>query len=224
MFTSVINTVEGTLAIQTALICMAVSILLGLVMAFAYMIQGKYTKQFVITLVILPVLVQTVIMLVNGNLGTSVAVMGAFSLVRFRSLPGSARDISAIFFAMVVGLAAGMGFISYAVIITVLVCIIMVVLSKSKLGETKEEEKDLRITIPENLDYSEIFDDLFEKYAKIHSLNRVKTTNMGSMYELSYGVVIKADSSEKEFIDELRCRNGNLPIVCSRPVVGREEL
>lgn len=224
MFTSVINTVEGTLSIQTALICMVVSILLGLVMAFAYMIQGKYTKQFVITLVILPVLVQTVIMLVNGNLGTSVAVMGAFSLVRFRSLPGSARDISAIFFAMVVGLAAGMGFISYAVIITVLVCIIMVVLSKSKLGETKEEEKDLRITIPENLDYSEIFDDLFEKYAKIHSLNRVKTTNMGSMYELSYGVVIKADSSEKEFIDELRCRNGNLPIVCSRPVVGREEL
>ncbi len=224
MFTSVINTVEGTLSIQTALICMVVSILLGLVMAFAYMIQGKYTKQFVITLVILPVLVQTVIMLVNGNLGTSVAVMGAFSLVRFRSLPGSARDISAIFFAMVVGLAAGMGFVSYAVIITVLVCIIMVVLSKSKLGETKEEEKDLRITIPENLDYSEIFDDLFEKYAKIHSLNRVKTTNMGSMYELSYGVVIKADSSEKEFIDELRCRNGNLPIVCSRPVVGREEL
>lgn len=224
MFTSVINTVEGTLSIQTALICMVVSILLGLVMAFAYMIQGKYTKQFVITLVILPVLVQTVIMLVNGNLGTSVAVMGAFSLVRFRSLPGSARDISAIFFAMVVGLATGMGFVSYAVIITVLVCIIMVVLSKSKLGETKEEEKDLRITIPENLDYSEIFDDLFEKYAKIHSLNRVKTTNMGSMYELSYSVVIKSDSTEKEFIDELRCRNGNLPIVCSRPVVGREEL
>lgn len=224
MFTSVIDTVEGTLSIQTASICMVVSILLGLVMAIAYMIQGKYTKQFVITLVILPVLVQTVIMLVNGNLGTSVAVMGAFSLVRFRSLPGSARDISAIFFAMVVGLATGMGFVSYAVIITVLVSIIMVLLSKSKLGDNKEEEKDLRITIPENLDYTEIFDDLFEKYTKIRSLNRVKTTNMGSMYELSYSVVIKSDSREKEFIDELRCRNGNLPIVCSRPVVGREEL
>lgn len=224
MFTSVIDTVEGTLLIQTALICMVVSILLGLVMAFAYMIQGRYTKQFVITLVILPVLVQTVIMLVNGNLGTSVAVMGAFSLVRFRSLPGSARDISAIFFAMVVGLATGMGFVSYAVIITVLVCIVMVLLSKSKLGDNKEEAKDLRITIPENLDYSEIFDDLFEKYAAIHSLNRVKTSNMGSMYELSYSVVIKADSSEKEFIDELRCRNGNLPIICSRPEVGREEI
>lgn len=224
MFTSVIDTVEGTLSIQTALICMVVSILLGLVMAFAYMMQGRYTKQFVITLVILPVLVQTVIMLVNGNLGTSVAVMGAFSLVRFRSLPGSARDISAIFFAMVVGLATGMGFVSYAVIITVLVCIVMVLLSKSKLGDNKEEVKDLRITIPENLDYSEIFDDLFEKYAAIHSLNRVKTSNMGSMYELSYSVVIKADSSEKEFIDELRCRNGNLPIICSRPEVGREEI
>lgn len=224
MFTSVIETVEGTLSIQTALICMVVSILLGLVMAFAYMIQGRYSKQFVITLVILPVLVQTVIMLVNGNLGTSVAVMGAFSLVRFRSLPGSARDISAIFFAMVVGLATGMGFVSYAVIITVLVCIVMVLLSKSKLGDNKDEAKDLRITIPENLDYSEIFDDLFEKYAAIHSLYRVKTTNMGSMYELSYNVVIKADSSEKEFIDELRCRNGNLPIICSRSEVCREEL
>lgn len=224
MFTSVIDSVEGTLSIQTALICMVVSLLLGLVMAFAYMIQGRYSKQFVITLVILPVLVQTVIMLVNGNLGTSVAVMGAFSLVRFRSLPGSARDISAIFFAMVVGLATGMGFVSYAVIITVLVCIVMVLLSKSKLGDNKEEAKDLRITIPENLDYSEIFDDLFEKYAAIHSLNRVKTTNMGSMYELSYSVVIKADCNEKEFIDELRCRNGNLPIICSRSEVGREEL
>lgn len=224
MFTSIINSVEGTLSIQTAFVCMVVSIILGLVMAIAYMIQGKYTKQFVITLVILPALVQTVIMLVNGNLGTSVAVMGAFSLVRFRSLPGSARDISAIFFAMVVGLATGMGFISYAVIITFFVSVVMVLLTKSKLGDTKEETKNLKITIPENLDYSEIFDDLFEKYASIHSLNRVKTTNMGSMYELTYSVVIKDESKEKEFIDELRCRNGNLPIICSRPVVGREEL
>lgn len=224
MFTSVINTIEGTLSIQTALICMVVSILLGLVMAFAYMMQGRYSKQFVITLIILPVLVQTVIMLVNGNLGTSVAVMGAFSLVRFRSLPGSSRDISAIFFAMVVGLATGMGFVSYAVVITVIVSIVMVLLSRSKLGDTKEEEKNLKITIPENLDYSEIFDDLFEKYATIYSLNRVKTTNMGSMYELSYSVVMKPESKEKEFIDELRCRNGNLPIICSRPVVGKEEL
>lgn len=224
MFTSVINTVEGTLSIQTALICMAVSILLGIVMAFAYMIQGRYTKQFVLTLVILPALVQTVIMLVNGNLGTSVAVMGAFGLVRFRSLPGSSRDISAIFFAMVVGLATGMGFVSYAIIITVLVSIVMVVLSKSKLGDAKVEEKDLKITIPENLDYTEIFDDLFEKYAVTHNLNKVKTTNMGSMYELSYNIVIKSDSNEKEFIDELRCRNGNLPIVCSRSMVGKDEL
>ena len=224
MFTSVIETVEGTLSIQTAFICMAASILLGLVMALAYMVQGKYTKQFVITLVILPALVQSVIMLVNGNLGTSVAVMGAFSLVRFRSLPGSSRDISAIFFSMVVGLATGMGFISYAVVITILVSVGMIVLTKSKLGDTKEVTKDLKITIPENLDYAEIFDDLFDKYTAVHSLNRVKTTNMGSMYELSYGVVIKDEKKEKEFIDELRCRNGNLTIICSRPVVGKEEL
>lgn len=224
MFTSVINTVEGTLSIETAIICMGVSILLGLVMAIAYMMQGKYTKQFVITLAILPALVQTVIMLVNGNLGTSVAVMGAFSLVRFRSLPGSSRDISAIFFAMVVGLATGMGFVSYAIIITVIVSIVMVLLTKSKFGDTKELTKDLKITIPENLDYTEIFEDLFQDYTVSHSLNRVKTTNMGSMYDLTYSVTIKDEKKEKEFIDELRCRNGNLPIICSRPVVGKDEL
>lgn len=223
MFTSIINSVTGTLSIESAIVCTGVSLILGLVVALVYMIQGNYSKNFIVTLVLLPALVQTVIMLVNGNLGTSVAVMGAFSLVRFRSLPGSSREISGIFFAMVIGLATGMGYLTYAVAITVMIGLGMILLSKTKFGEKKGTIKELKITIAENLDYTEIFDDLFEKFTKKAELCRVKTTNMGSMYELHYTIELVDQKQEKEFIDELRCRNGNLTIVCGRPVM-KEEL
>lgn len=223
MFTSILSTIQGTLSIQAALISMFAAILIGFIIAGAYMMQGQYSKQFVVTIIILPLLVQSVIMLVNGNLGTSVAVMGAFSLVRFRSLPGSSREISVIFFAMVAGLATGMGFITYAIAITIMVGIMMVVLSKLKIGENSSSLRVLRITIPENLDYTDVFDDVLDEYTKSHCLDRVKTTNMGSMFELSYNIRMKNDNMQKQFIDALRCRNGNLTIVCQRPV-SREEL
>lgn len=223
MFTSIIDTITGTLAIESALICTAASLFLGLIIALVYMVQGSYTKNYIITLVLLPALVQTVIMLVNGNLGTSVAVMGAFSLVRFRSMPGSSREISGIFFAMVIGLATGMGYLTYAGAITVLIGLGMLVLSKTKFGENKAAIKELKITIAENIDYTEIFDEIFEQFLKKVCLNRVKTTNMGSMYELQYCIEMKDLTQEKQLIDALRCRNGNLTIVCGRPV-SREEL
>ncbi len=217
MFTSIINSVTGTLSIESAIICTLVSLVLGFIISLVYMAQGSYSKNFIITLVLLPALIQTVIMLVNGNLGTSVAVMGAFSLVRFRSLPGSSREITGIFFSMVIGLATGMGYVTYAAIITVIISLGMILLSKSKFGEKKGVSKDLKITIPENIDYTQIFDDVFEKYTKKSILQKVKTTNMGSMYELKYSVEMNNEKQEKEFIDELRCRNGNLTIVCGRP-------
>jgi len=217
MFTSIINSVTGTLSIESAIICTLVSIVLGFIISLVYMAQGSYSKNFIITLVLLPALIQTVIMLVNGNLGTSVAVMGAFSLVRFRSLPGSSREITGIFFSMVIGLATGMGYVTYAAIITVIISLGMILLSKSKFGEKKGVSKDLKITIPENIDYTQIFDDVFEKYTKKSILQKVKTTNMGSMYELKYSVEMNNEKQEKEFIDELRCRNGNLTIICGRP-------
>lgn len=224
MFTSILNSVEGTLTIQTALMCTVVSLLLGLFIAVIYMLQGTYTKNFVITLAILPALVQLVIMLVNGNVGTSVAVLGTFSLIRFRSVPGSSREISSIFFAMSIGLATGMGFLTFAVVMALLIGIVFLILGKSPFGDMKSTDKDLRITIAENLDYTEIFEDIFQKYTSRCTLRQVKTTNLGSMYELDYHITLKDTCQEKEMIDAIRCRNGNLTIICGRRQTIQEEL
>ena len=162
------------------------------------------------------------IMLVNGNLGTGVAVMGAFSLVRFRSLPGNAREIGSIFLAMALGLAAGMGYLGTAMLLMIVsggITILLISLPAGRAGR-----KELKITIPENLDYSGIFDDIFAKYTKKSELVRVRTVNMGSLYELCYQVDLKSEFIEKNMLDEIRCRNGNLTIVCGRLPDGRDEL
>lgn len=167
-------------------------------------------------------MVQTVIMLVNGNLGTGVAVMGAFSLVRFRSLPGNAREIGSIFLAMALGLAAGMGYLGTAMLLMIVsggITILLISLPAGRAGR-----KELKITIPENLNYSGIFDDIFAKYTKRSELVRVRTVNMGSLYELCYQVDLKSEFIEKNMLDEIRCRNGNLTIVCGRLPDGRDEL
>lgn len=224
MFSSILTGTEGSLTIQNALLCMLVSILLGLLIAVIYGAQGTCSKNFMLTLTLLPVLVQMVIMLVNGNLGTSVAVLGAFSLVRFRSVPGSSKEMAVIFFAMAVGLATGTGFLSFAVVMTIMIGGVFLVLGKTRFGESKQEDKDLRITIAEHLDYTEIFDDIFRKYTDSCSLQRVKTTNLGSMYELEYHITLKDIAKEKEMLDAIRCRNGNLTIVCGRRAAIQEEL
>ncbi|MGN6712293.1 DUF4956 domain-containing protein [Anaerocolumna jejuensis] len=216
MFTSIIASVTGSLTIETALICTVVSLILGGIIAVIYMTQGTYTKSFIITLILLPALVQAVIMVVNGNLGAGVAVMGAFSLVRFRSIPGSSKEISSIFFAMVVGLATGMGYITYAVLITVIIGLALFLLSRFSFGDKKNINKELRVTIPENLDYTDVFDDIFKKYTNNVTLTKVKTTNLGSMYDLYYEIELLDGSKEKEMIDDIRCRNGNLTIICGR--------
>lgn len=214
----------GSLTAAGALWCSLTSLALGFVIAWIYMYRTQYSKSFVVTLALLPVIVQAVIMLVNGNLGTGVAVMGAFSLIRFRSVPGSAREIGCIFFAMAVGLATSMGYLLLAACFVLLVGGALLLLTATRFGEPKQSERDLRITIPENLDYDGIFDDVFATYTNGVELLRVRTVNMGSLYELQYRIQLKGDTIRKEFIDELRCRNGNLTIVCGRPAVGREEL
>lgn len=224
MFSSVLNTASETLTITNALLCTGTSILLGFIIALVYMAQGKYSKNFVTTLVILPPLVQIVIMMTSGNLGSSVAVLGAFSLVRFRSQPGSSKEITSIFFAMAVGLATGMGYLSFAALITIVIGFLLLLLYKTSFGNKRAEEKELKVTIPENLDYTEIFDDIFEKYAKKVSLERVRTTNLGSMFELSYAVTLKDEKEQKTFLDDIRCRNGNLTVIIGRPEVGVGEL
>ncbi len=199
---------------MTTFVYTGAGLLLGFVIAEFYMYRNAYNKQFVVTLVLLPAIVGAVISIVNGSVGTGIAVMGAFSLVRFRSIPGTAREIGFIFFAMAVGLATGMGYILFAAVFSVMVGIASLVLFNSKFGEPKEARKQLRITIPESLDYTGLFDDLFAEFTLAHKLKRVKTTNMGSLFQLSYDVVLKNEDKEKDFIDQLRCRNGNLDIIC----------
>lgn len=206
----------ASLSIQEALCYACTAGVLGVLIALTYMKTGKVSKNFARTLVVLPILVCVVMLAVNGNLGASVAVLGAFSLVRFRSLQGTSREIAFIFFSMTVGITCSIGYLSFAVCITVLICVIHLILQLLKFGEKKEQEKELRITIPENLDYTDIFDDLFKEFTERWQLIRVKTTNMGSMYELTYHVKLKEESREKKFLDEIRCRNGNLTIVCGR--------
>lgn len=225
MLNSLTNvTASGSVTLESLLICTLASLILGLGVALIYMYRNLYSKSFVVTLALLPAMVQIVIMLVNGNLGAGVAVMGAFSLVRFRSIPGSAREISSIFFAMAIGLATGMGYVAIAVLFLILIGIMNLLLNTLRFGEQKEAEKELKITIPENLDYTGIFDDLFDKYTKKAELIRVKTTNMGSLYELHYHIVTRNSDIEKSFLDELRCRNGNLNIICGRIPLRRDEL
>jgi len=194
-------------------------------MAFAYMYRTRYTKSFVITLALLPAVVCVVIMLVNGNVGTGVAVAGAFSLVRFRSVPGTAKEICTLFLAMGAGLIAGMGYLGFAVLFTVIMCVIFVLYNCLDFGSKKNAAtfKTFNITIPEDLDYSGVFDDIFAEYTRSHDLIRVKTTNMGSMFKLTYNVELTDATREKEMIDKLRCRNGNLEIAVSKQeTVGTE--
>ena len=227
MLDTILNLTTATassLTLQSLLFCTLASLILGMGVALVYMYRNTYSKNFVVTLALLPSMVQIVIMLVNGNLGTGLAVMGAFSLVRFRSIPGSAREIGSIFFAMAVGLATGMGYLGIAFIFLLIVGLASILLTTVRFGEEKKTEKLLKITIPENLDYSGIFDDLFNTYTKNAELVQVKTTNMGSLYELHYHIVLKEPAIDKNFLDGLRCRNGNLNIVCGRVSASRDEL
>lgn len=218
------STSTSAVSVEQFLICTAVSLILGVMIAFVHCYKNRASKNFLLTLAILPVIVQVVITIVNGNLGTGVAVMGAFSLVRFRSVPGNSREIGNIFLAMAIGLAGGMGYVGIAVLLFVIVSVFQILLMVLPIIGGNHYEKDLKITIPENLDYQDIFDDVFETYTVSAQLDKVRTVNMGSLYELQYRVVLRDQNKEKAFLDDLRCRNGNLGISCGRPATDREEL
>ncbi len=218
MFTSLLNNATGSLTVSTAIYCTLASIVLGFLIAIVYKVDQKSTKNFTITLVLLPVMVQMVIMMVNGNLGTSVAVLGTFGLVRFRSLPGTSKEICFIFLAMAIGLATGMGYLTFAVFTTTVCGVVYMMIHLTHFADTNPQMRDLRITIPENLDYTTIFDDVFEQYTRKVELNRIKTTNLGSMIECRYTIILKDAKEEKQMIDEIRCRNGNLTVLCGRVI------
>ena len=208
------------------LLCMLCSIIIGLIIALTYMYKNRFTKSFIMTLALLPAVVCIVIMMVNGNIGTGVAVAGAFSLVRFRSVQGTAKEINMIFVAMGAGLIAGMGYLTYAILFTIIVCGIWLLYNTLNFGEANNTEKykTLRITIPEDLDYTGVFDVIFNEYTSKCELISVKTTNLGSLFKLTYNVTLKNEGVEKELIDKLRCRNGNLEISVSKQEINVMEL
>ncbi len=200
------------------LLCLGASLLIGLLMAAGYTYRTKYTKSFVVTLAMLPAVVCVVIMMVNGNIGTGVAVAGAFSLVRFRSAAGSAKEIGMLFLAMGAGLIAGMGYIGFAFLFTLIMCAFCVLYNLLDFGAKRNVSryKSFRITIPEDLDYTGVFEEIFKEYTVFCELSRVKSTNMGSMFRLTYDVVLRNPDCEKELIDKIRERNGNLEITVSK--------
>lgn len=216
----------SVISVTDFLLCVCCSLVIGFIMALMYMYRTRYTRSFVITLALLPAVVCVVIMMVNGNIGTGVAVAGTFSLVRFRSVPGTAKEIGAIFLAMGAGLICGMGYLGYGFLFAVILSAVSMLYSHLSFGSQKKAAlyKTLHITIPEDLDYSGVFEELLSEYASSWDLVQVKTTNMGSLFRLTYNLTLKGENIEKELIDKLRCRNGNLEIVVSRQETTVSEL
>lgn len=213
MFESILNS-TGALTIVQALTCIAAALALGIGVAFVYMFKSYCSRNFAITLALLPSIVCVLIMMVNGNLGTGIAVLGVFSLVRFRSQPGNSREILAIMLSMAIGLATGTGYVTFAAFSVILVCLVWIILFASPFCRTNK--KELKIDIPENLDYDGLFDDIFNEFTSTNELFAVKTIQMGSIFQLQYHITLKKKQGEKEFLDAIRCRNGNLPVSCSK--------
>lgn len=215
MLNGIFSSVYGSsLTFGAFCITTLISLSLGALLAFAYSREKHSSGSLTRSLLVLPFLVHVVILLVNGNLGAGVAVAGTFSLVRFRSAPGSARDIAVIFLAMTVGLACGMGYAALAVLAAVIVCAVLLIPGRNT---AQEADRVLRVTVPENLDYMDLFTDLFADFTTQAQLTRVKTVNMGSLYSLEYQVRLKEAAKEKQLLDAMRCRNGNLEISSGLP-------
>ena len=222
MFNSIFDTTSTGLDVRTALICAAVALILGIVVALTHMKTSKTSKSFLITLATLPLLVMAVMIMINGNLGTSIAILGAFSLIRFRSIQGNAKELLSIFFTMMIGLALGMGHVLFAIVITAITVVAILFFSYTHFLEPNQRQRTLKIVIPEDLDYEDVFTDVFKKYTSHAELMRMKTMNMGSLYKLTYDVTMKRGVKEKEFLDEIRVKNCNLKVLLSHPNLEEE--
>lgn len=216
MLETIISSTTGeSFTLANALLVIGSSIILGLLISLAYMYTHKkegYTPGFTITLIMLPVIISIIILLVGNNVARAFSLAGAFSIIRFRSAPGDPKDISYIFFTLAVGLACGMGYIGYGVIVTVILCIIMIVLDKIKFAVPKTKNMRLKILVPEDLNYEGVFDKILDSYSTNWATEGVKTKDFGALFEISYKIHLKEGVSQKNLIDELRCKNGNLTI------------
>ena len=225
IFTKNVDGIEITsLETSDVFICIGAAIALGLVIACCYMFKNEYSRNLIISISIMPVIVAVLIMLVSGSIGAAIAVGGVFALTRFRSAQGTSKEITQILLAMATGLTLGLGYIFIAIILVAVVEAMCIIFNLTKFGEASSKRRTLKITIPEELDYNELFDDLFDKYTNSATLVKVKLKNLGTLFQLTYDVTLKDVKLEKQFIDDLRVRNANLDILCSRVITGSDEL
>ena len=215
---------SGTLTVGLFLLAVVASIVLGLLLALVFMYRNTYTKSFISALVLVPAIETVVIMLVNDNIGVGLSVAGSFALIRFRSVKGNAKELTAIFLAMTIGIICGTGYVMLAALYTVLLCAVMFVLEALNFGKMSENERYLKITIPESLNYDEVFEDILKKYCDRHELVSLKTLTLGSLFRVEYAISMKDPKQLKQMIDALRTRNGNLEIMCAKASGSREEL
>jgi hypothetical protein len=220
MLETIFNTATAgtTISLSDSILTIIVSFILGALISLTYMKtsnRGGYSQNFSLTLIIIPIVISIIVLLIGSNVARAFSLAGAFSLIKFRSAPGDPKDISFVLFTMAAGLASGVGFFGYGLLFTVFLCLLMIMLNLFNFGAHKTSQKLLKITIPENLDYEGTFDDIFLEYTKGHELIKVKTTDLGSLFQLVYIVILDDKTSQKEFLDALRCRNGNLNIILS---------
>lgn len=221
LFGSIFN---GTLTLGLFLLAVCSSMVLGLILSLVFMYKNTYTKSFISALVLIPAVETVVIMLVNDNLGVGLSVAGSFALIRFRSVKGNAKELVAVFIAMTIGIICGTGYVAIAGVFTLLLCAVMFLMTMLNFGRQSEDEKYLKITIPESLNYDEVFDGVLKKYTRSYELESVKTLTLGSLFRIEYRIIMKDPAQTKKMIDELRTRNGNLEIMCGRMATNREEL
>lgn len=210
------TTAADTLTITGSLLVIGSAILLGLFISGVYLFTHKneeYSGSFAVSLILLPAIIAMIILLVGNNVARAFSLAGAFSLIRFRSAPGDAKDISYVFFTLGVGLACGMGYLGYAALFAVILCLVMVILEKLRFGSRRPNGMQLKITLPEDMDYEGVFEDILKEYTATHRLIRIRTTEFGSLFELTYDVRLKSGNGSKAMVDKIRCKNGNLNIV-----------
>jgi len=208
--------IQATMTLPVFFICTGAAAVLGVLNALVFSFKSHHSSSLTLTLAVLPPVVAMVIMMVNGNIGTGVAIAGAFALVRFRTVPGTAKEITGIFLSMAIGLTCGKGHVAIAAVFFAFIAVFVLILLAVRFGEASSSYRYLTIEIPENLDYEGLFDDLLAKYSSRYELVKVRTVNMGTIFELTYEIRLKSADVSKEFLDEIRCRNGNLKVVCSR--------
>lgn len=218
LFNNILTNVSSEITVGSAVITMLISVLFGAAVAATYyktQEDSVYQRSMAITLLMLPVILSVIILFIGSNIARAFSLAGTLSIIRFRSAPGDPKDIGFIFFDIAAGLACGVGLYGYGAIFVLILCLLLIISEKGRFFEKKAAQKILKITIPEDLNYQDAFEDIFSKYTKKHSLSKIKTTDLGSLFELCYSVTMKADEDEREFINELRCRNGNLNIILS---------